>query len=135
MKTLILAGKLLGVFLLVSCIVGYNVAVWGLRRYPEPPQWSVAVADTQRGRVLIRSYGCGSCHVVPGVPNASGRVGPRLDSMRTQVYVAGMLPTSPQSLAVWIQDPQQINPKTAMPDLNVGEEDARDIAGYLLSLP
>jgi cytochrome c1 len=31
----------------------------------------------------------------------------------------------------WIQDPQAIRPHTAMPNLHVGEEDARDIAAYL----
>jgi cytochrome c1 len=31
----------------------------------------------------------------------------------------------------WLQDPQAIRPQTAMPNLGVGEEDARDIAAYL----
>ena len=31
----------------------------------------------------------------------------------------------------WIRDPQQVSPGTAMPDLNVGEGDARDITAFL----
>jgi cytochrome c1 len=33
----------------------------------------------------------------------------------------------------WIQHPQAINPKTAMPELGVTEAQARDIAAYLYS--
>ena len=31
----------------------------------------------------------------------------------------------------WIRDPQQVSPGTAMPDLDVGEGDARDITAFL----
>jgi cytochrome c2 len=134
MKLLLTAGQLLALSLVLSIVVGVNFAVWGLRRHPEPPRWTVAAGNTEQGRLLIRSYGCGSCHVVPGVPNASGRVGPPLDRLRTQGYVAGVLPTSPQSLIVWIREPQRVNPDTAMPDLGVSAADARDITAYLLSL-
>jgi cytochrome c len=34
----------------------------------------------------------------------------------------------------WIRDPQHLKPGTAMPDLAVGERDARDIAAYLHTL-
>ena len=38
-------------------------------------------------------------------------------------------------LVTWIQDPRDVDPRTAMPDLHVGAEDARDIAAYLYRLP
>jgi cytochrome c1 len=31
----------------------------------------------------------------------------------------------------WIRDPQHVAPGTAMPDLDVGARDARDIAAFL----
>jgi hypothetical protein len=31
----------------------------------------------------------------------------------------------------WIRDPQHVAPGTAMPDLRVGEGDARDITAFL----
>ena len=30
------------------------------------------------GKALIQSYGCGSCHVIPGIRTARGMVGPPL---------------------------------------------------------
>ena len=34
----------------------------------------------------------------------------------------------------WIQHPQSIDPKNAMPDLGVTDQDARDIAAFLYTL-
>ncbi len=43
-----------------------------------------------------------------------------------------MLPNTPENLVRWIQQPEQIRPGTAMPNLGISEDDARDIAAYLL---
>lgn len=128
-------AKLLGLFTVLLMVVGFNVAVWGLHRHPTPPALYVPGASPERGRVLIQKYSCGACHTVPGVRGATGRVGPRLDRVREQVYVAGVLPNNPQNLVSWIRRPQEVDPRTAMPDLGVREEDARDIAAYLYELP
>jgi cytochrome c1 len=45
--------------------------------------------------------------------------------------LAGRLNNTPANLQAWIRDPQRISPGTAMPDLNVGEGDARDISAFL----
>jgi cytochrome c1 len=34
----------------------------------------------------------------------------------------------------WIQHPQEIDPKNAMPDMGVTDRDAKDIAAYLYTL-
>jgi len=34
----------------------------------------------------------------------------------------------------WIQHPHQIEPHTVMPEMNVTEQDSRDIAAYLYTL-
>jgi cytochrome c1 len=44
------------------------------------------------------------------------------------------LPNSADNLVRWIQHPRTIEPKTAMPDLGVSNQDARDIAAYLYTL-
>ena len=58
-------------------------------------------------------------------------VGPSLERLKVKMYVAGTLTNTPHNLMRWIQDPQQIRPHTAMPNLGVSLEDARDIAAYL----
>ena len=87
--------------------------------------------DPRRGEAMFIQYGCGSCHALKGVRTAVGSVGPPLDGIAVRVIVAGHLANSPENMQKWIRDPQQVSPGTAMPDLNVGEADARDISAFL----
>ncbi len=83
------------------------------------------------GRRLIAQYGCGSCHSIPGVSGANSMVGPPLDCFYQRGYIAGKLPNTRDNLIMWIMNPQQIDPGTAMPDMGVKEKEAGDIAAYL----
>ncbi|MDQ2668154.1 MAG: c-type cytochrome [Gemmatimonadota bacterium] len=90
--------------------------------------------DVTRGRVQIVSYGCGSCHTIPGVTGAIGMVGPPLTSWSQRRIIAGEVPNTPANLITWITVPQSIEPGVAMPNLGVSDGQARDIAAYLYSL-
>jgi cytochrome c2 len=91
--------------------------------------------DARRGKLLIVEMGCGGCHQIPGIGGADGRVGPNLSDLSERVYVAGMLQNTPENLIHWIRAPREVNPRTAMPDLGLDEEGARDIAAYLYAAP
>jgi cytochrome c2 len=80
---------------------------------------------------LMIHYGCPTCHVIPGVPGAAGKVGPSLAGVRQRSYLAGTLQNSPDNLVLWIQHPQRIHPGTAMPEMGVTPDDAKEIATYL----
>jgi cytochrome c len=101
---------------------------------PPPSQQAVAGGDARRGARLITRYGCGSCHVIPGVRGAQGGVGPPLTRFAERTYIAGALRNEPVALVRWIRFPQHVEPGTAMPDLGVTEQHARDIAAYLYTL-
>ena len=90
--------------------------------------------DPAKGRALIQQYGCGSCHKIPGVPGATGGVGPSLAGLQTQSYIAGVLQHTPDNLVRWVRDPQGVDPRTAMPNLDVSERDARHIVAYLYTI-
>jgi cytochrome c2 len=89
--------------------------------------------DVDRGRVLLREYGCGTCHQIGGVAGARGNVGPSLDGIAGRAYLAGSLPNDATALKKWIQHPQQIIPGNAMPEMNVSDRDAAAMAAYLYS--
>jgi cytochrome c1 len=82
----------------------------------------------------MQAYGCGSCHIVPGVHGARGLVGPPLIYFSERTMIAGELPNSEDNLVHWIEHPRQVEPKTAMPDLGVTDREAHDIAAYLYTL-
>jgi cytochrome c2 len=90
--------------------------------------------NAQHGRALIRQYGCGSCHVIPGISGADATVGPPLTQIGRRIYVAGVLRNTPDNLARWIEHPQQIVPGNVMPDMGVTHKQAQDIAAYLFTL-
>ena len=90
--------------------------------------------DRARGRVLLQRYGCGYCHRIPGVADARGDVGPPLDDVGRRVYLAGTLPNTPEQMAQWIRFPQAYRPGTAMPDLHVTADDAKDMVAHLYRL-
>jgi len=90
--------------------------------------------DVQRGKTAIGRYGCAACHTIPGIDNASATVGPPLTQIAVRHYLAGHLLNTPDNMIKWIQFPQQIDPKNAMPNMGVTDQDARDIAAYLYTL-
>jgi cytochrome c1 len=86
------------------------------------------------GRLLLEQYGCGTCHVIPGVRRANGELGPTLESFARRAYIAGELPNDPGLLVRWIQHPSALVPDTLMPDQAVRDAHARDMGAYLMSL-
>ena len=90
--------------------------------------------DPHKGQAAIRMHGCSSCHTIPGVDGADALVGPSLDHVASRGYIGGVLPNNPDNLIRWILDPPGVDPQTAMPNLRLSEQDARDIAGYLYTL-
>jgi cytochrome c2 len=87
--------------------------------------------DIGRGEAAFSSYGCGGCHTLKGVPQASGKVGPPLDGIAARTIIGGRLENKPDNMIKWIRDPQAVAPGTAMPRLGVTPRDSRDIAAFL----
>ncbi len=97
--------------------------------------YSVALGgDPQHGKQLIQAYGCGACHTIPGVHGARGVVGPPLMFFARRTMIAGELPNSPDNLVRWIENPAAVEPKTAMPNLGLTDQQAHDVAAYLYTL-
>lgn len=90
--------------------------------------------DPERGRLLADQYGCGTCHRIPRVPGARGQVGPPLEQMGRRGYIAGILPNTEDAMIAWLLSPQTVVPRTAMPDVGLAEDQARDIAAFLQQL-
>jgi cytochrome c1 len=90
--------------------------------------------NPDQGRHDIEYFGCASCHTIPGVPGANGLIGPSLAQVADRAYIGGVVRNTPNNLIHWIQHAPSLNPKTAMPDLEIPNNSARDIASYLYTL-
>ena len=95
---------------------------------------TVHTSEIARGRSLVVSYGCGSCHQIDGIANAIGKVGPKLNGIGHRTLIAGKLVNTPENMRNWLMDPPSITPGTAMPDLHLDSSNASAIAAYLSTL-
>ncbi len=93
-----------------------------------------ARGSARRGRRWIAEFGCGACHVLPGVYQAVGQVGPPLDDFAARHYIAGELVNTPDNLVAWLLDPRAIEPHTVMPRVGLSPAQALDVAAYLYTL-
>src|ERR1700761_1999665 len=95
---------------------------------------SSGVGDPQRGKLALQQYACAACHIIPGVVAPAGRIGPSLAGMNERSIVAGLKANTSDNMIEWIRHPERVSPWTAMPDMGVTEQDARDMAAYLGTL-
>ena len=131
-------GVVLLAGLMLLILVGIAAAV-GLRGRSgadlERELAALTGGDPDRGRETIRQHGCPTCHIIPGIPEARGLVGPPLDQLADRVYIGGVVPNTPDNLVAWIRNPPGLDPMTAMPAAGLSDAQARDAAAYLYALP
>lgn len=117
--------------------VALALALAGCLRDRDPylrERHTVAGGKPKEGQTALRTYGCGSCHTIPGVRGAESLVGPPLTHWSRRKYIAGRIPNDAENLARWVMDPQGVKPGTAMPATGVSGADAHHIAAYLFTL-
>ena len=93
-----------------------------------------SLGDAERGRALMQDYGCGACHIIPGVPGARGLVGPSLEDYAARSLIAGQMRNRPAVLVRWLHDPTALIPESGMPGQGVTLEEAGHMARYLYTL-
>ncbi|HZS47517.1 MAG TPA: c-type cytochrome [Blastocatellia bacterium] len=126
-------GIIIGLLVVIAVLVALY-AMSAQDRSIEQSAMAMTGGDFQRGKAAISNFGCGSCHTIPGIAGAEGRVGPPLQGIAGRMYIGGVLTNTPENLMRWIRDPKKIDEKTAMPVIGISESDAKDIAAYLYTL-
>jgi cytochrome c oxidase subunit II len=91
-------------------------------------------SDVAAGREIFMSSSCVYCHTVAGT-EARGTLGPDLTHLASrQMIGAGVLPNDRESLARWIEHPQDVKPGNAMPGTELDDDELDDLTAYLQSL-
>jgi mono/diheme cytochrome c family protein len=85
-------------------------------------------------QIMFRQYACDNCHIIGDMVGPKTHVGPSLERWRERKYIAGILPNTHENLVRWIVAPQSISPHTMMPDLDVIEPHAEQMARYLMTV-
>jgi cytochrome c len=95
---------------------------------------TVGEGDAQAGRKILVDKGCGACHTVRGVPEATGQIGPALTGIAGRPKIADTLPNSPENMKRWITNPPAVKPGTTMPSLGLSNKEADDLVAFLGTL-
>ncbi len=85
------------------------------------------------GAQLIAQKPCVGCHTIPGIPGATGTVGPNLTGVASRTKIAGgaVNNTGPDDLKKWILNPPALKPGTLMPNVGLTDDEATKIVAYL----
>jgi cytochrome c2 len=127
--------RCLGAFAALAAIAAAAAGSAALSSQRQTIQIARAISggDPDRAPDLIRRYGCGGCHTIPGIAGADGQVGPPLSDLIHRVYVGGVAINSPDQLTQWIVSPQKLSSRSAMPATGITEAEAREVVAYLYS--
>ena len=85
------------------------------------------------GQMIIASQPCVGCHTIPGIPGATGTVGPNLSGVASRAKIAGGAVNNggPDDLKKWILNPPAQKPGTLMPNVGLTDDQATKIVAYL----
>jgi cytochrome c2 len=97
----------------------------------EIPYPAVSITgDAATGQKLVREIGCVGCHLMEGeqAPKVGSRrrFGPALSKLGSKV--------KPEWLYHWLKEPRHYAPGTRMPNMRLTDQEAMDIAAYLITL-
>lgn len=101
------------------------------QRQPASPPSAVAAA---KGAELFREKNCVNCHSIAGLMTR-GRVAPNLTHVGSRTTLAsGALANTPENLAKWLKNPQDVKRGVNMPDTGLNTDQIKDMVAYLEGL-
>ena len=93
------------------------------------------VMASPEAKALLKTKACGSCHFIPGVKGAYGKVGPALKGLRDRArIVVGTVENNAENLKKWLKNPQSIKSETLMPNMGLTDEEIKIVIEYLNTL-
>ncbi len=93
-----------------------------------------ATAEELKAENIIRTHSCTGCHVIPGIPEAQGHIGPPLAGLSERRRIAGdKLTNTPQNLARWLRNPKDVK-TTMMPNTGLTEPEIAVLVKFLRKL-
>src|SRR5258708_20990796 len=86
--------------------------------------------DAKSGEEIVKSIGCQGCHIVG--EGSRETAGPRRTFGQPLENIGNK--TTYEWVFNWVRDPKHFNPATYMPNLRLTDQQAADVATYLMTL-
>lgn len=108
-------------------------AKWDKDQLAGPVSISASDSLASDGAKVFADSPCTTCHMIQGV--SKGYIGPDLTHFGARTTLAaGVLKNTPENVAKWIEDPQEIKPGANMPPLLLPGPKLNALVAYLESL-
>ena len=92
-------------------------------------------ADGRAGAGVFATSACVGCHTVRGVATAQQGFGPDLTHFGSRLTIgAGILENNVDNLVTWLDSTQHVKPGALMPEVEMSEEQLRQLARFLLEM-
>jgi cytochrome c oxidase subunit 2 len=103
---------------------------WLQSEAQNPP--APASGNAAEGAKIFTQETCVNCHVIGTTGKA---VGPNLTHVGSRNTLgSGILQNTPENMAKWLTNPQAVKPGVMMPNLQLTDQEVRDLTAYLESL-
>jgi mono/diheme cytochrome c family protein len=106
----------------------WDIAAYLWQKSNPVPVAEIAPGDAERGEQLITTRGCMGCHNVSTSEYEDG-IGSHFAANLSRMGEKANF----EYLASWLKNPRHHNPYTVMPSLRLSDQDASDIASFLVS--
>jgi len=98
------------------------------------PIGATAHAEELNAEDVLKNRGCIACHRIPGIPEATGTIGPSLQDLGSKRRIAGeKLLNTPENLRLWLKDPKSFK-TTMMPTLYLTDQELDVLVKFLGNL-
>lgn len=95
---------------------------------------TAAQAQATKAEDIIRTHSCPGCHVIPGIPEAVGKIGPSLLGLGDRPRIAsGSLSNTEKNLRRWLRNPKNVK-DTMMPNTGLTEAEIDVLIPFLEKL-
>lgn len=114
-------------------IVVVAIGVIGAAMWVPTPS-AHAASDGATAREIILKRGCHGCHIIPGIPEATGTIGPSLKGISARRRIAGgKLKNTPANMHKWLKNPKRVK-VTMMPNLHLTESEIETLIDFFGTL-
>ena len=84
---------------------------------------------------VMRTKGCTACHVIPGIAEARGTMGPTLKGIGTRKrIVARTLTNNEKNMRRWLKYPKAVKSDTMMPNVGLSDEEVETLISHFKTL-
>lgn len=128
------SGPGLAITLAIALAICIDVSAGGMATEQTDGQAKTALKVLDPNAVM-RARGCAACHVIPGIPEARGTMGPTLKGLsKRKRIVARTLSNNDKNMRRWLKNPKGVKSDTMMPNVGLSDDEIETLVTHFHSL-